>query len=70
MASSRLFVEWLALLLATALLVFVANEQGWAQRVDAKLLDEASAWRLSEPSGEILLVEIDDRSLAQVGNWP
>ena len=70
MASSRLFVEWLALLLATALLVFVANEQGWAQRIDAKLLDETSAWRLSEPSDEILLVEIDDRSLAQIGNWP
>lgn len=70
MTSSRILGEWVALLLATALLVFVAVQEGWTQRLDAKLLDETSHWRLSQPSGQIVLVEIDDRSLAQVGNWP
>lgn len=70
MKSFRLFGEWITLLGVTILLVFIAWQRDWVERVDFSLLDLVSQQRLSEPSQDIVLVEIDDRALSAVGNWP
>ncbi|WP_298468609.1 CHASE2 and HATPase_c domain-containing protein [uncultured Erythrobacter sp.] len=70
MKNFRLFGEWCALLTATLLLVLLAWHQGWTHRLDASVLDLATELRLGDPSDEIVLVEIDDRSLSEIGNWP
>ncbi|MDJ0643381.1 MAG: CHASE2 domain-containing protein [Erythrobacter sp.] len=70
MKNFRLFGEWCVLLAATLVLVMVAWHQQWTHRLDASMLDLASDMRLGEPSDEIVLIEIDDRSLTEIGNWP
>lgn len=70
MSKSRLFAEWAILLIAAFALVVLANNRGWADRIDLNLLDFASSLKASEGNREIVIVEIDDQSLAQVGNWP
>ena len=70
MKSFRLFGEWITLLGVTILLVFIAWQRDWVDRLDFTLLDLVSQQRLAEPSQDIVLVEIDDRALSEVGNWP
>ena len=70
MSKRRLFAEWFALLLVAAVLVVLANNRGWTERVDLNLLDFASSLMAGEGSADIVIVEIDDRSLEEVGNWP
>ncbi|MEO9492569.1 MAG: CHASE2 domain-containing protein, partial [Marinomonas sp.] len=70
MSKSRLFAEWFALLLAAVTFVVLAGDRGWGERLDLNLLDFASSINAGEGSKDIVIVEIDDPSLAQVGNWP
>lgn len=65
-----MFGEWFVLLGATLLLVLLAWHQNWTARVDAALLDLATHASLAEPSGDIVVVAIDDRAVSQIGNWP
>lgn len=66
----RLFIEW-TLILACTLAIF-----GWAHsvrltsRLDNQLLDFAAARQAQTASEAILIVAIDDRSLAAEGQWP
>ncbi|MEL6530736.1 MAG: CHASE2 domain-containing protein, partial [Pseudomonadota bacterium] len=55
---------------ATLLLVLLAWQQEWTHRLDASLLDFATELRPGERSDEIVMVAIDDRGLAEIGNWP
>ena len=70
MSNYRLFGEWALLFLASALLVVFSLQNQWTQRADAMLLDFAMEWRAQTADDRIVIVEIDDRSLAEVGNWP
>lgn len=58
------------LFLASALLVVLSLQNQWTQRVDSIVLDLATEWRAGPADERIVLVEIDDRSLSEVGNWP
>ncbi len=70
MTNYRLFIEWCGLLIATLLLVLTAWHQEWTQKLDATWLDFASEMIPSAFSEDIVVVAIDDRSLAEAGNWP
>jgi hypothetical protein len=62
--------EWLALAVALALLVAAASAREWLARADLALYDLAlTAWRRPAPT-DIVIVEIDDRSVTEIGRWP
>jgi CHASE2 domain-containing sensor protein/nitrogen-specific signal transduction histidine kinase len=70
MTKLRLFTEWFMLLFLACVLVVLANNRGWTERLDLNLLDFASSLMAVEGNPDIVIVEIDDKSLAAVGNWP
>ena len=69
-AAGRHLREWL--LLALALLVFlVAAQRGaWFERADNALYDSAMAWSGRPAPADMLILAIDEASLARVGRWP
>ena len=70
MTSTRLMLEW-AILLAIAITgAAFLHVSGTTQRIDNQILDTASVLTRPAPLEDIVIVEIDDRSLAQKGNWP
>lgn len=71
MSKVRLFSEWLLLFTVTVIFVLLANGRGWTERADLNLLDFANSLS-ADQSGhdDIIIVTIDDQSLARVGNWP
>ncbi|NJM49794.1 MAG: CHASE2 domain-containing protein [Sphingomonadales bacterium] len=66
----RLGIEWLIIGLFASLLVFFANRWEGTSSFDNLFYDQLSG--LSRPAADpgILLVNIDDRSLAKIGKWP
>ena len=70
MANWRLLGEWALLFLVSAVIGVAALSHPWSARVDASILDMFAQARLGPPSEEIVLVEIDDRTLDDGGTWP
>ncbi|MFA7585864.1 MAG: CHASE2 domain-containing protein [Novosphingobium sp.] len=70
MSRTRLFLEWLAILAASCLIAWWAGTSGATNRLDLQLLDLASSRRAAPATEDIILVAIDDRSLAAEGQWP
>ena len=70
MVYRRLLVEWIVLLALAIALGFFAARADIANRLDAALLDRAAALARPASSDDIVIVAIDDASLAQVGTWP
>ncbi len=66
----RLAIEWLLVLIGASLLVGWAAIGGWTRAVDNRLYDLAAAWAAGAPDERILIVEIDDESLRDLGRWP
>ncbi len=66
----RLAAEWLVLLLAAAALAVIAGRGELTRRFDGALLDFAAALARHAPAPDIVIVAIDQRSLAAVGEWP
>ncbi|MCE7797208.1 CHASE2 domain-containing protein [Sphingobium sufflavum] len=66
----RLVTEWALVSLCATLIVLGASRGGWMERVDTILLDAVIALSPPPVDERILLVEIDDASLARVGRWP
>ncbi len=65
----RLALEWLAIFAgAVAVLVWSAGH-GTTRGLDLALMDRIAA-RTSPASDQILIVGIDERSLAELGHWP
>lgn len=63
-------LEWWAVVAALVLLVGTIATRQWLWRADQLLYDAALAiWQRPAPQ-DIVIVTIDDRSLAQVGRWP
>lgn len=70
MSRLRLFLEWLVILACTVGIALWALREQATDRLDYPVLDHAAAQRASAPADDILLVGIDDRSLASLGSWP
>jgi CHASE2 domain-containing sensor protein/signal transduction histidine kinase len=70
MTSARLMLEWAILLICAIAGASFLNASGIAGRVDNQLLDHAAAMTRPAAHPDVVLVTIDDRSLAQQGAWP
>ena len=66
----RLVIEWWAIFVFACSLAFFSAQNGWTQRFDNLLLDLAIPRAAAPASEKILIVEIDERSLAEIGSWP
>jgi CHASE2 domain-containing sensor protein/signal transduction histidine kinase len=67
---SRLRLEWGLITVLATLLAVAALYAGVTRRVDNLLYDMVAVWRAPPPSDRILIVEIDNQSLNEVGKWP
>jgi len=70
MVVRRLFTEWIVLLALGIALAFFAARLDLANRLDASLLDRAAAMARTAASEDVVIVSIDDASLARLGSWP
>ncbi len=68
--TGRLFGEWAFLLIVSILGAIYLQSSGLTGRLDNQLLDSASSLVQLAHSDDIVLVAIDDRSLAEVSAWP
>lgn len=66
----RLLIEWCAILLLTVAIVGSLSISGGTARIDNAFYDLLIGFRAPPPSDRILLVTIDDRSIAALGRWP
>jgi CHASE2 domain-containing sensor protein/signal transduction histidine kinase len=66
----RLAAEWWLVLLVTAALVVGSLATSFTLRADMLLYDFLQRIQQHSPNPDILLVSIDDRSLAEIGPWP
>lgn len=67
---SRLIAEWLILFAAMLALLVVSQQRGLTERFDLFLLDIEGRINSPQADDAIILVQIDDRALAHVGQWP
>ena len=65
-----LLIEWTALACGLLLLVSVMSMQEWFWRVDLDLYDLGVSLMERAAPGDVVVVAIDDESLAQLGRWP
>lgn len=70
MSRNRLIIEWCVLLAGACALAVWSLYAGATGRVDNRLLDWAMASTGAEASSGIVIAEIDDKSLTQLGAWP
>ncbi len=70
MPKSRLIVEWFFIALLSLGAVYGAIRSGTADRIDWLILDQLNGLAAGDADEDIILVEIEDRSLAQIGAWP
>lgn len=68
--SGRMLFEWWAVLLGASLGVLLLNWLAPPVRLDNLLYDMVQRANPPPPSGDILIVAIDNRSLAELGRWP
>lgn len=67
---TRLASEWLAVTGSLVLLVALAAFLGWFARADLVLYDLAlKSWQRAAPT-DVVIVAVDEGSLAAVGRWP
>lgn len=67
---SRLMREWLAVAAVASLIVAAAAVTGAFVRADNLIYDGLMAMRPLRPDPRVVIVAIDDRSLAEIGRWP
>jgi CHASE2 domain-containing sensor protein/signal transduction histidine kinase len=70
MNPARLMVEWAILLALAITAALYSQSSDWTARVDNQLLDFGASLTRPPLDPDIVLVTIDDESLAQVGAWP
>lgn len=66
----RAVLEWALVGVLSALVVIVMINGRLAERADFLVYDSLIRLTANEASEEIVIVAIDDRSLAQIGRWP
>jgi CHASE2 domain-containing sensor protein/signal transduction histidine kinase len=70
MIKSRLIWEWSLIVVGVLGAILFAVSVSFGHRIDNLLYDQISVATAPPASSDIILVEIDDRSLAQIGAWP
>ncbi len=70
MLRSRLVLEWALVALFGMLVAASVAYFGLSGKLDNLLLDVAAPLRAAPPDDRIVIVEIDNDSLAAIGNWP
>lgn len=70
MSRNRLIVEWCLLLAGACAFALWSLYAGATSRVDSRLLDWAMYSTGADASPDIVIAEIDDQSLAELGSWP
>ena len=66
----RLAMEWLAVALLASCVVAALTYWDSLSRLDNLVYDQLSAIDRPSPPSEILIVKIDEESLAAYGKWP
>lgn len=66
----RALAEWLLVTLTCAALAFGVAHFGWLWRIDQAIYDVSMASARGEADSDVLIVAIDERSLAELGRWP
>lgn len=66
----RLLLEWLAIALLASLAVVAASEWRGTAAFDNLIYDQLAGFDRPEAGDDILIVAIDDPSLAAIGKWP
>ena len=62
--------QWAILATLLLLLLAAAVQLHWFERADNWLYDTGLAWSTRAPSSDIVIVAIDEQSLARLGRWP
>lgn len=70
MKSPRLWLEWLLIGLLASIAVFWGEQMGMFERAERLIYDAAAPLHAAPPDDAIVLVAIDNESLAQIGRWP
>ena len=63
-------VEWVAVTLLCVTLAVASAVEGWLWRIDQTIYDGVLTSWVSPPSDEVVIISIDDASLASLGRWP
>jgi PAS domain S-box-containing protein len=66
----RLLVEWIAVLLVALACAAFISRTSFGERMSFAVLDQAVAWRAQSQDNRIIIVEIDETSLSEIGHWP
>lgn len=66
----RALLEWMVLALVLATLALYLGSQVGLGRIDRQLYDTAQSMRSRPVTSDIVIVTIDDESIAAVGRWP
>lgn len=67
---SRTLTEWLLVGVLSLALAVLFTAQGWLWRIDGTIYDAAMQTRRAKADADVVIVAIDDRSLAEIGRWP
>ncbi|WP_374246924.1 CHASE2 domain-containing protein [Zoogloea sp.] len=63
-------VEWVAVTVLCVSLAVASAIEGWLWRIDQTIYDGVLTSWVSPPSDQVVIVSIDDASLASLGRWP
>ncbi len=66
----RLWVEWAGIFIIAMALIFGLSLSGATARFDNLIYDRLLAYAPADPPTDVLLITIDEASLAEYGRWP
>lgn len=69
-ARRRVIAEWALVALAVSALVTILALSRATERADNVIFDTVSEWGVRAPHDDIVIVAIDNRSVAELGRWP
>lgn len=70
MLGRRLRIEWWMIATIISVILVCAQLNHLTRTIDLLIYDRVAPWRAARPDPRILLVEIDEYSLARLGRWP
>ena len=62
--------EWFAVTVMCMVIVVLAALEGWLWRIDQSVYDSSLSAFMGPPSSDVVIIAIDDASLARLGRWP
>lgn len=62
--------EWFAVTVMCMVIVVLAALEGWLWRIDQSIYDSTLSAFMRPPSSDVVIIAIDDASLASLGRWP